>query len=98
MERFAVASVLVALVLCLAPACGSSEEEVPQSPTPFGQLSADVAESILHDYLASQITTVTDNLKRLTLANYLVQAKKHWEVSRRDVGGGLNCLPCAGKM
>jgi len=86
MKWLAVASVLIALVLCLAPACDSSEEDVTKSPTPVGKLSADVAKTILYDYLASQIRTVTDNLERLSLSSYLFQFKKHWEVHDRDLG------------
>ncbi len=86
MKWVASAIVSLALLLCIAPACGSSEEAVTQSPTPLGQLSAKEAESILHEYLASQIRTVTDKLRRLTLANYLSQTRKHWEVHSRGIG------------
>jgi len=86
MKRFALVSLLIALLLCLAPACGTSEEDVTLSPTPFGQLSAEEAELILYEHLASQIKTVTDSLRRYALSEYLFRTKSRWEVHGREVG------------
>ena len=86
MKRFALASLLVALLLGVAPACGTSEEDVALSPTPLGQLSAEEAQSILYDHLASQIKTVTDSLRRYALSEYLFRTKSRWEVHDREAG------------
>jgi len=86
MKWFALVAFLVAPLLCLPPACAPSGEEVILSPTPFGQLSAEEAESILFEYLKSQINTVTDNLQRYVLADNLVERKPRWEVHDREMG------------
>jgi hypothetical protein len=85
MKRFISLCLLISLLLCLVAACDSPEEEVIQSPTPVGQLSAEEAESILYDYLASQIRTMTDNLRRLTFSDYLFRTKSRWEVHDKEL-------------
>ena len=75
---------LMVALMCLA--CGSSGKDTAVSPTPCGRLSSDEAESILYEYLKSEINTVTDNLERYVLANYLARTRSRWCVHSREAG------------